>query len=265
MTTVLCVPQWQGSASGNARHLMAGARRTAELVQADATVTVPVPSRAGKRDAGVRALDVLLETLRLTEEALAAIDDPVLTVGGDCAVDLAPICAARARHGDELAVLWIDAHPDVYSPETLPSGAFHGMVVRALLGDGPAPLNPGKPLAPGQVTIAGERAGAPAEHEYLEAKGIRTHGVSDLEEALDGLTGPLYVHVDLDVLDPAEFGSICYPEPGGVAAQRLTSMLSRMDNVVGAAITEHAPSGGTGTAAEAEIIRRLAGAIQLAG
>lgn len=36
-----------------------------------------------------------------------------------------------------LTVLWIDAHPDVYSPQTLPSGAFHGMVVRALLGDGP--------------------------------------------------------------------------------------------------------------------------------
>jgi arginase len=263
MTTVLCVPQWQGSASANARHLVAGARRTAELVEASAAVTVPVPDRAGQREAGVRALDVLLENLRLTEQALADIDDTVLTVGGDCAVDLAPITAAHARHGDQLTVLWIDAHPDVYSPETLPSGAFHGMVLRALLGDGPAPLNPSKPLTPGQVMIAGERAGAPAEHEYLKAKGIRTYGVSELEQVLHGLTGPLYVHVDLDVLDPAEFGSICYPEPDGVTPQQLASLLARMDNVVGAAITEHAPTNGTGTATEAEIIQRLANAIRL--
>ena len=263
MRTVLCVPQWQGSASGNAWHLAAGALRTAELVQADARVTVPVPDHAGTREAGVRSLDVLVENLRLTEEALAGIGGAVLTVGGDCAVDLAPICAARARHGGQLTVLWIDAHPDVYSPETLPSGAFHGMVVRSLLGDGPAPLNPGEPLTPGQVMIAGERAGAPAEHDYLKAKGIRTYGVSDLEQVLDGLAGPLYVHVDLDVLDPAEFGSVCYPEPGGVAPQRLASLLSRLDNVVGAAITEHAPSGGTGTPGEAEIIQQLAAAIRL--
>jgi arginase len=40
----------------------------------------------------------------------------VITAGGDCAVDIAPIAAARARYGEELTVLWIDAHPDVYSP-----------------------------------------------------------------------------------------------------------------------------------------------------
>lgn len=83
-------------------------------------------------------LDVLVENQRLTRKALAGVDDRVITVGGDCAVDIAPIAAARARYGDALTVLWIDAHPDVYSPQTLPSGAFHGMVVRALLGDGPA-------------------------------------------------------------------------------------------------------------------------------
>ncbi len=72
------------------------------------------------------------------------------------------------HYGDALTVLWIDAHPDVYSPSTLPSGAFHGMVVRALLGDGPPGLVPRRPLRPEQVIIAGERAGADSEHAYLE-------------------------------------------------------------------------------------------------
>src|ERR1019366_5927813 len=157
VTTVLCVPQWQGSASSGALRLMAGASRAAGLVPADAVVTVPVLETGGEKVAGVRA------------------------------VDIAPIAAARARYGDVLTVLWIDAHPDVYSPQTLPSGAFHGMVVRALLGDGPAGLTPEQPLAPQQVIIAGERAGDVSEHEYLAKTGLRRHGVDDLDQVLDGL------------------------------------------------------------------------------
>src|SRR5262249_508174 len=162
-------------------------------------------------------------------------DDHVITVGGDCAVDIAPIAAARARYGDLLTVLWIDAHPDVYSPETLPSGAFHGMVVRALLGDGPAGLTPRQPLAPHQVIITGERGGRGCGGECLGGKGVRREGVDALDQAFDGLRGPVYVHVDLDVLEPTVFGSTCYPEPDGVAPQRLVALLSQLDDIVGAA------------------------------
>jgi arginase len=263
MTTVLCVPQWQGSASAQAPRLMTGARRAAALVPADAVVTVPVREAGGDKVAGIRALDVLVQNQRLTQEALAGIDDRVITVGGDCAVDIAPIAAARARYGAALTVLWIDAHPDVYSPQTLPSGAFHGMVVRALLGDGPAGLTPRQPLEPSQVIITGERAGDVSEHQYLARTGLRRHGVDDLEQALDGLRGPVYAHVDLDVLEPAVFGSTCYPEPNGVPPQRLIDLIGQLDNIIGAAITEHAPPTDDVNGDEAEVIRRLA--VALAG
>lgn len=271
MTTVLCVPQWQGSGHGRAPRLVAGAHRTAELVQADARVTVPVLDGAGTYGAGVRALDVLVENLRLTRVALADIDDLVITAGGDCGVDLAPIVLARARYGDQLTVIWFDAHPDLYTPATLPSGSFHGMVLRTLLGDGPAPLVPQEPLVPAQVIIAGVRAGDESEHKYLEKCGIRKHGVKDLERVVDGLNGPVYVHLDLDVLDPVAFGSLCYPEPDGVQPQDLIDVISQMDNVVGAAITEHAPLDGdvdsdseseSESESEAEIIRKLAAAFR---
>lgn len=261
MTTVLCVPQWQGSASDGAPRLAAGARRAAELVPAGAVVTVPVLRTDGNRAAGIRAYDVLVENQRLTAKALAGIDDQVITVGGDCSVDIAPIDAARARHGDALTVLWIDAHPDVYSPRTLPSGAFHGMVVRALLGDGPAGLTPERPLAPHQVIIAGERAGAASEHAYLARAGLRRYGVDDLERVLDGLRGPVYVHIDLDVLEPTVFGATCYPEPDGVRPRRLADLVRRIDDIVGAAITEHAPSGDEAGPGEAEVIRLLGAAL----
>lgn len=261
MTTVLCVPQWQGSASGNALRLMAGAHRAAELVPADAVVTVPVLETGGDKVAGIRAFDALVQNQRLTRKALAGIDDRVLTIGGDCAVDIAPIAAAHARYGDALTVLWIDAHPDVYSPQTLPSGAFHGMVVRALLGDGPAGLTPEQPLAPRQVIIAGERAGDVSEHEYLATTGLRRYGVDDLERVLDDLRGPVYVHVDLDVLEPTAFGATCYPEPNGVLPQRLIDLVSQVDDIIGAAITEHAPSGDDVDLREAEVIRLLGAAL----
>jgi arginase len=261
VTTALCVPQWQGSQAANARRLAAGAQRTAALIPADAVVTVPVLDDPGTFDQGVRGLDVLLANLELTRRALAGLDDLVVTAGGECGVDLAPIAAARARYGDDLTVLWFDAHPDLYTPRTLPSGSFHGMVLRTLLGDGPAPLVPAEPLHPEQVIIAGVRAGDPTEYAYLAASGIRSFGVADLERAIDGLSGPVYVHVDLDVLDPAAFASVGYPEPNGVEPGRLASLLSEIDNVVGAAITENAPPDGDPDPAETGVIRALATAL----
>lgn len=111
------------------------------------------------------------------------------------------------------------------------------------------------------MIIAGERAGAVSEHKYLAQAGLRRHGVDDLERALDGLHGPVYIHVDLDVLEPAAFGSTCYPEPDGVAPQRLVDLIGQVDDIVGAAITEHAPPGDDVNGAEAEVIRRLGAAL----
>ncbi|MFD1051133.1 arginase family protein, partial [Kibdelosporangium lantanae] len=128
MTTVLCVPQWQGSASPDAPRLAPGAHRTADLLAADTVVTVPVVTGTEEITDGIRASAVLVENLRLTAEALTKTDDFVITVGGDCGVDMAPITAARERYGDDLTVLWIDAHPDVHGPGDLTSGAHHGMV-----------------------------------------------------------------------------------------------------------------------------------------
>ena len=72
--------------------------------------------------------------------------------------------------------------------------------------------------------------------------------MDDFESALDGLSGPVYVHVDLDVLDPTEFASTCFPEPDGVPLQRLIDLVSRVDGIV-ASITEHAPPDGADEAA----------------
>jgi arginase len=71
----------------------------------------------------------------------------------------------------------------------------------------------------------------------------------------------VYVNVDLDVLEPTVFGSTCYPEPNGVQPRRLIDLIDRADDVVGAVITEHAPSSEDVNGAEAEVIRRLGTAL----
>ena len=258
MATVLCIPQWQGSSAPEARRLQGGARRTAELVPADARVDVPVLDEDGAKVRGVRRLDVLRENLRLTRQALAGIDDIVVTVGGDCGVELGPIAAARAQHGDDLTVLWIDANPDVSTPATLPSGSFHGMVLRTLLGDGAVELVPDEPLVPGQVVLTGIREFEPLQREYLEEAAIRWHGVDDFERSLEGLVGPVYLHVDLDVLDPSEFTSVGYSSPGGPSVQRVLALIARVDGIVGASITEHAPPE---DATDSDVVRRIGEAI----
>jgi arginase len=239
--------------------LIEGAHRSAALVPADVRVTVPVMNAAGPVEGGVRALGVLVENLLRVQDVLRELDDLVITVGGDCGVDLAPITAAHDRYGDRLTLLWIDAHPDLYSPRTIRS--FHGMVLRTLLGDGPHVLVPPRPLSPAQVILGGVRTGDPTEFEFIDRHGLRCHGVADLARAFDGLTGPVYAHVDLDVLDPDSFAATCYPVADGVATDRLAALLSTVDNLVGAAITEHAPFRGPVNKSEADVIRRLGAAL----
>ncbi|MGH3734383.1 MAG: arginase family protein [Micromonosporaceae bacterium] len=107
--------------------------------------------------------------------------------------------------------------------------------------------------------LAGIRAADPAERDHIDRSGIRHHGVAELEAAFRRLTGPVYVHLDLDVLDPGHFGSISYPEPDGALPEILIQLLGSLDNVVGAGITEYAPSGKPG---DHDVIREIAAALR---
>src|SRR4029078_8119073 len=66
--------------------------------------------------------------------------DRILSIGGTCGTELAPVAYLNERWGGRMAVLWLDAHADLNPPASSPSGHFHGMVLRTLLGDGPREL-----------------------------------------------------------------------------------------------------------------------------
>jgi arginase family enzyme/GNAT superfamily N-acetyltransferase len=233
---VVEVPQWQGSGSATARRLREGARLLAGLVPAAEHVRVDVADEAGGQ--------VLEANAAKTRAALGATRGRLtVTVGGDCGVELEPIAAALRRHGDRLAVVWFDAHGDLNTPESSPSGAFHGMVLRTLLGDGPAGLVPELPLRRGQVVLAGVRALDPAERAHAEGMPI-VADPAGLVEAV-GDAEAVYVHLDLDVLDPGVFASVGAPEPGGLTPGQVIEMVTALAGrfeVAGVGITEYEPA-----------------------
>jgi arginase len=251
------VPQWQGSGSSRAMRLADGAEAIRGDLPASATRVVEVPVEAGESlGTGVHRYASLLAVRTRQEAALAAATGTPITIGGDCGVELAAIGhSARAHPG--LAVVWLDAHADLNTPASSPSGAFHGMVLRAVLGDGVDGLE----LAPGTVTpdrvvLAGVRALDDAESDFAVARGIAHLGVDavtpDALVAAVAATGAtaVHIHVDLDVLDPGAVSGIGYPEPFGLDVPTVTESikaLRRSCELAGAGITEFAPPlGGRG-------------------
>ncbi len=232
------VPQRQGALSARAADLPDGCLALADL--AGHVLGLPVHHIRQTRelsevDAGIANRAVLTGPNRAAQlAALEAPAGPVLTIGGDCGVELVAIGVARFRHGPELEVAWFDAHPDLNTAESSPSGAFHGMVLRSLLGEGDPEFAAEPALEPGRVALVGTRAFDAAEREVVE-RGLVVEDVAAL-----GTGGKLYVHLDLDVLDPGEFGGVNYPEPGGLSIGALVGALDALAGfeVVGAGITE---------------------------
>ena len=217
-------------------------------------VPAQVTTAPGTTIDGIRHGDVLAANLSAVRMALgeAGALTPVVT-GGDCGVELAPVEAAIGRHGEGLVVVWLDAHGDLNTPASSPSGAFHGMVVRALLGEGAPSLRPLTALTPRQIVLAGTRALDPPERDFSRGRGLSVLGPSELATpsalvaavAAAGASA-IYLHIDLDVLDPDEFGAVGFPEPGGITFDQLTAAVSALASrfmIVGAGITEFQPRG----------------------
>jgi arginase family enzyme/GNAT superfamily N-acetyltransferase len=232
---VIEVPQWQGSGAPTARRLREGARLLAGLVPAAEHLRVDAPAEPG---------DVLAANAAKVRHALGRTGGRLtVTAGGDCGVELEPVAAAVRRHGDRLAVVWFDAHGDLNTPESSPSGAFHGMVLRTLLGEGPAELVPDRPLRRDQVVLAGARVFDPAERAYAEGMPVVTDPAGLV--AAIGAAEVVYVHIDLDVLDPATFASVGAPAPGGLTPGRVAAMVAALAErfeIAGLGITEYEPA-----------------------
>lgn len=272
MTRYLVVPQWQGSPSSRAMQLIDGAQAIAGDLPRASTTILDVPMEAGESlGTGVNRLSALQRVRALVADALAGHDEPVLTIGGDCGVALAPIAHA-ARRAPGLAVVWLDAHPDLNTRESSPSGAFSGMVLRAVLGDGEPELSlPVGTVRGERVVLGGARSFDDAEIGAISSLGISTIGagaLGDRDALAEAVTATgadaVYIHVDIDVLDPAEVTGNAHPEPFGVTVAELTASISSLRAglpLAGASLTGYSPASLASATDDLGAILRVIGAL----
>jgi arginase len=181
---------------------------------------------------------------RAGEELDRLAPERLLTVGGGCGVEVA-ILPYLCRKYPGLRVLWLDAHGDLNSPASSPSKHFHGMPLRFLLegsldeGIGPRTAS----LESSELTLVGCRDLDPPEAEYIRLRGIKLVEAGDAGEAdLAGRGEATYIHLDLDVLDPAEYPNVKCPAPGGIAIAEAATLIARAMSsakVVGMSILEN--------------------------
>ncbi|MGI9110886.1 MAG: arginase family protein [Gaiellaceae bacterium] len=158
----------------------------------------------------------VVEAGSLAEQTLtvaAELPDRPLVLGGCCCAHLGAI--ERLSAGAEtLAVVWIDAHGDLNTPASSPSGNAWGMPLRMLLDEGA--------VEPVNVALVGARNLDPAEAEFIASSGLHT-GDGAVERALAG-TGAVYVALDGDSVEPGEL-AVFMPEPDGLVLPELEELL----------------------------------------
>jgi len=267
------IPQWQGSGSSRALRLGDGAEAIRGDLPTGSTRVVEVPMEAGDElGSGLARLGSLQLVRERTLAALADVPDWALAIGGDCGIALAPIEHALATTDGDLAVVWFDAHPDLNTLESSPSGAFSGMVLRTLLGDGVEPLVPALPLAAHRLVLAGVRSVDDGEDAFLSESGIARVGVEQLDSGLVSAvekTGAasVYLHIDLDVLDPAELAGVAEPVPFGVSVAELVQAIRTVKarfRIAGASIAGFSPASVEAANDDLPGILRIIGALTAA-
>jgi arginase family enzyme len=163
-----------------------------------------------------------------------------LILGGCCCSHIGAVKGLALRY-DRLGVIWIDAHGDLNTPETSPSGNAWGMPLRMLIDDGA--------IDAGDVALVGARNLDPPEVEFIASAGIQ-----DDAEAVVDRVDCVYVALDCDVFDPGEL-SVYMPEPGGPTVAEVEKLLCGLRDrgaVVGAGF-----SGLAADPADVEKLERL--------
>jgi arginase len=237
-----------GMGAGPERLVEAGLVQALEELEHEVEVV-----RVQRQDDETNEIGASFAVLRRLSEAVAgavARDAFPLVLAGNCMSSIAVV----AGLGRDVGVVWLDAHADFNTPETTLSGFQDGMGLTILTGTGWNALRetiPGyRAVDEAKVVVVGIRDVDEAERERLESSEVQVLVPGDLQrtaEALDRLgerVEEVYLHVDLDVLDPSEGRANQYAAPDGLTAaevERILTALGERVPVSGAAMTAYDP------------------------
>jgi arginase len=213
------------------------------LIEALGAQAVQVEHEADFMNEVAASMGVIHELAGRVRETIAAGGFPVV-VAGNCNTSLGTVTGL----GGGVGVVWFDAHGDFNTPDTSETGFFDGFGLAMLTGSGWPKLRRGLSAIPEEhVVLVGARDIDAGEQERLDASGVQAVGVAELEPALERLrerVDSLYVHVDLDVLDPSVGRANWYSVEGGPQLDELASAIDSIGErfaVRAAALTAYAP------------------------
>ncbi|HEY2788030.1 MAG TPA: arginase family protein [Gaiellales bacterium] len=175
--------------------------------------------------------DALVAGLPGVRAAVAGAGATPLALLGECTLTPAVTAGLRDVHPG-LVLVWLDAHGDLNTPETSPSGFLGGMPFAILLGWCHDPLRAAAGLDPAlpeaRAALVGARDLDPGEQAAIAHS--RLVVADDVAGALAALPGdaPIHVHLDGDVLDPADAPGVDFPAPGGWSTERLTAEVAAL-------------------------------------
>lgn len=221
------------------------------------TLTVPVSTEICNRV----VTDGVLDRDAIAQQTRAALDildiekpDRIVTLGGECSVSVVPFTWLASKYPDDVAVIWIDAHPDITLPgDVYP--AYHAMAVTALMGDGdkkilgqlPAKIDPSKILFVGLRDWERDEIKV-RQNEYGIKHLTPEETVSGSEKVIEWLrnTGAsnVVIHFDMDVLDPNEIIAAVGVVPNGMKIAevvRVINDVTKEKNLVGLTVAEPMP------------------------
>lgn len=229
-------------------------------------IDAPIPETRAEGDPRKRYIrEIARVCAKLHARVLQTLDEGAvpLVIGGDHALGAGSVGAsadyAHSR-GQQLGVLWIDAHADMNTPATTPSGNVHGMPLAALLGQEPfelAKLGTRFPkIRPEKTVLIGIRNIDEAEKAKVRDSGVHVFTMKDIDRmgiatvmeraiavAGDGTAG-LHVSFDLDVCDPSVAPGVGTPVKGGLnyrEAHMVMEMLADVDRVLALDLVEINP------------------------
>lgn len=270
-TLRLIWPQWQGTGSENYpllfNELPADQARLGYTVgtkvieamlppHAGPTETVPVPLDIPSDEVtgGIENRAIVLEQLRAAIKLIECHEpERIFTVGGDCSVSVAPFSWLAGRYGSDLAMVWIDSHPDVGTPSSEYPG-YHAMAVSALLGKVDPDFTRALPalLDSSKVALAGLHSWTDDDYPNISSWGLTRFSPEDLRDSSEGLlewlaqTGAskVAIHFDVDTVDANQVQLGLGFDEGGLLAEqarRVIDDISDAYDVVGLTVAEFIP------------------------
>lgn len=268
-TLRLIFPQWQGGAVDRAMpgltpdDITLGYHYGAELLaylapnQSQKTVRVPISLDISSREVqdGVMDRDVVHHQCQLALDILRKESpERIVVLGGDCSVSVAPFTYLAQKYENDVAMIWIDAHPDINLPYDGYSG-FHTMATTAIMGYGdeklvkdlPAQLPASKILMVG-VHVWAQPAIKQRQREYA-IKNLSPYEVSKNSDKIRTWlsscgASKVVIHVDWDVIEPADLLAGMGVAPGGISVNeviRIINDIAAEKDIVGLTFAELMP------------------------